>query len=63
MCRNFDPATVPLPSTFSPDALAAMAKQSKGTLTLESLAQLGNGNHISKDWDFTKAYVGSGDLE
>lgn len=40
VCRNFDPSTVPLPTTFSQEALAQLAKQTSGTLTLESLAEL-----------------------
>lgn len=63
MCRNFDPSRVPLPITFAPEALLDLARQTTGTLTLESLAQLTTGSNGSKEWETIKAYVGSGDLE
>jgi tRNA (cytidine32/guanosine34-2'-O)-methyltransferase len=62
VCRNFDPDTVPLPPQFSAEALKAL-QESKGTLTLDSLAQLVDGSKSTKEWEFIKAYVGSGDLE
>jgi len=63
VCRNFDPSTVPLPRTFSVEALRALELQTNGTLTLESLTHLVDGSRTTKDWDFIKAYVGGGDLE
>ena len=63
MCRNFDPTKIPLPEVFSSEALGKLEKQTTGTLTLESLAQLGNGTKRSTEWDVLKAYVGSGDLK
>jgi tRNA (cytidine32/guanosine34-2'-O)-methyltransferase len=63
VCRNFDPDTVPLPNQFSTEALQALEKQTKGTLTLDSLAHLVDGSKSTKEWEFIKAYVGGGDLE
>lgn len=64
VCRNFDPSKVPLPETFTPDSLAELAKQTKGTLTLESLEHLVPETHpVSEDWRTLKAWVGSGDLK
>lgn len=63
VCRNFDPTTVPLPPSFSIQALEALAQQTSGTLTLESLAHLVDGSKESKEWEFIKGYVGGGDLE
>lgn len=63
VCRNFDPSKVPLPITFPPDALDALAKQTTGTLTLESLAHLTGHRETAAEWEAIKAYVGSGDLE
>lgn len=63
ICRNFDPSTVPLPSQFSGEALTALEQQTKGTLTLDSLAHLVDGTKSTKEWEFIKAYVGSGDFE
>ena len=63
VCRNFDQSKVPLPKTFSSTALAELARQTTGTLTLESLAELGEGDGSSKEWEVIKAYVGSGDLK
>lgn len=64
VCRNFDSSKVPLPITFSPEALESLAQQTTGTLTLESLADLVSESQVSsKEWDAIKAYVGKGDLE
>jgi tRNA (cytidine32/guanosine34-2'-O)-methyltransferase len=63
VCRNFDPNTVPLPAHFSIEALKALEQQTKGTLTLDSLAYLVDGARSTKEWEFIKAYVGSGDLK
>jgi tRNA (cytidine32/guanosine34-2'-O)-methyltransferase len=65
VCRNFDPSTVPLPPTFSDTALKDLAKDTKGTLTLDSLAGLVP-SEMTKDnptWDRIKAWVGGGNLE
>ncbi|WWC58150.1 uncharacterized protein I303_100685 [Kwoniella dejecticola CBS 10117] len=63
VCRNFDPSRVPLPQTFSPAALAELRQQTSGTLTLDSLASLGDGHGLnSKEWESIKGYVGGGDL-
>ncbi len=63
VCRNFDSTKVPLPETFPPEALAALAKQTTGTLTLDSLSQLGEDRGSSREWAMIKPYVGSGDLK
>ena len=63
VCRNFDPTKVPLPEVFSAKALNELETQTTGTLTLESLAQLGDSTTRSREWDVLKAYVGSGDLK
>lgn len=68
VCRNFDPFTVPLPTTFSASALDKLAQQTSGTLTLDSLAHL-TGDDVqmtteqSKRWEVLKGWVGSGDLK
>ncbi|WVQ80891.1 hypothetical protein IAT38_002998 [Cryptococcus sp. DSM 104549] len=63
LCRNFDPAKVPLPETFSETALAELRKQTGGTLTLDSLSGLGLGEEKeSREWEMVKGYVGGGDL-
>lgn len=63
MCRNFDPNCLPLPTEFTAESLAALRRQVGETLTLESLAHLGNDN-IAPDasWPATKGFVGGGDL-
>lgn len=63
VCRNFDPSRVPLPETFPPAALAELERQTSGTLTLDSLAYLGDTGGTAADWEMIKAYVGSGDLK
>ena len=63
MCRNFDPTKVPLPEVLSATALEALAKNTKGTLTLDSLAELGDSKHKFQEWEAIKAYVESGDLK
>ncbi|WWC66813.1 uncharacterized protein I206_100720 [Kwoniella pini CBS 10737] len=63
ICRNFSPIRVPLPQTFSSSALAELRQQTSGTLTLDSLASLGNDEEQgSAEWEMIKAYVGGGDL-
>ncbi|WWD22524.1 hypothetical protein CI109_107017 [Kwoniella shandongensis] len=63
VCRNFDPAKVPLPTTFSESALAELRRQTSGTLTLDSLSSLGLGEgSTSREWEMIKGYVGGGDL-
>ncbi|KAK4686835.1 tRNA (cytidine32/guanosine34-2'-O)-methyltransferase, partial [Tremellales sp. Uapishka_1] len=65
VCRNFDPSTVPLPQVFSSSALKELEKQSTGTLTLESLATLGEvemGKEGWDEWERVKGFVGGGDL-
>jgi tRNA (cytidine32/guanosine34-2'-O)-methyltransferase len=64
VCRNFDPSIVPLPTTFSQEALDGLAQQTAGTLTLESLATLVPSDVGDlKEWEVIKAYVGGGDLK
>jgi hypothetical protein len=64
ICRNFDPSVLPLPPTFSSEALDNLAKQTSGTLTLESLATLvPSGTESSPAWEILKGYVGGGDLK
>lgn len=68
MCRNYDPSTVPLPSTFSTASLEALSKQTSGTLTLESLADLAGGDvelteEQARRWEILKAWAGKGDLK
>ena len=64
VCRNFDSSKVPLPVTYPRDALAELAKQTSGTLTLDSLSGLvSQSGETSREWDVIKAYVGSGNLE
>ncbi len=68
VCRNFDPSKVPLPPSFSTQSLTDLAKQTTGTLTLESLAYLNrDGPPPSEDsmreWSRIKAFVESGSLE
>ncbi len=63
VCRNFEPSKVPLPATFPPAALLALEKQTTGTLTLDTLAELCDGSQSSAKWEISKAYVGSGDLK
>ncbi|BEJ12474.1 hypothetical protein CspHIS471_0209340 [Cutaneotrichosporon sp. HIS471] len=65
VCRNFDPKSLPLPSTFTPQALEELRELVGSTLTLESLASLGSDATASKAdaaWASTKAFVGGGDL-
>ncbi|CAK9785555.1 kinase-like protein [Cutaneotrichosporon oleaginosum] len=65
VCRNFDPSSLPLPSTFTPQALEELRQVLCGTLTLESLASLGSGaanSTADAAWASTKAFVGGGDL-
>jgi tRNA (cytidine32/guanosine34-2'-O)-methyltransferase len=64
VCRNFDPSKVPLPETFSSESLAELAKQTKGTLTLDSLAHLSPETQpVNRMWGVLRAWVGSGDLK
>lgn len=64
VCRNFDPSTVPLPQTYSAEALAQLAKQTKGTLALDTLATLcgEQADMGGPKWDALRRWVGSGDL-
>ncbi|KAK8845574.1 hypothetical protein IAR55_006289 [Kwoniella newhampshirensis] len=63
LCRNFDSSRVPLPTVFSESALAALRRQTTGTLTLDSLSSLNLGEgKSSKEWEMIKGYVGGGDL-
>lgn len=64
VCRNFDPSTVPLPQTYSAEALAQLAQQTKGTLALDTLATLcgGQADLGGAKWDALRRWVGSGDL-
>ncbi|GMK59928.1 hypothetical protein CspeluHIS016_0901450 [Cutaneotrichosporon spelunceum] len=65
VCRNFDPESLPLPSTFTPQALEELRELVGSTLTLESLASLGSDTATSTTgaaWANSKGFVGGGDL-
>lgn len=73
MCRGFDPSLLPLPPTYSAEALAALEKQTTGTITLDSLSQLvsPNGEDSTanwtdeewKRWQTIKGWLGTGSLK
>lgn len=62
VCRNFDPSTVPLPPTISPQAYETFKRDVGSTLTLESLSALSSNDNIDPGWFERKRYVGGGDL-
>lgn len=67
VCRNFDPASLPLPAEFTPESLATLRQHIGGTLTLESLGSLGTDSNSATTsavaaWPATKGFVGTGNL-
>ena len=78
VCRGFDPSILPLPESYSADALAALEKQATGTITLDSLSHLvspgqgegGSGRPTAdwsedewRRWEVIKGWLGTGSLK